>query len=45
MALVDRFLTFATAQPQPYTVPPQDLRISLRRLPALPEDRMLVTLA
>jgi fatty-acid peroxygenase len=45
MALIDRFLTFATAQPQPYTLPPQDLRISLRRLPALPEDRLLVTLA
>ena len=43
IALIDRFLAFATADPQPYSVPPQDLRISLRRLPALPEDRMLVT--
>jgi fatty-acid peroxygenase len=43
IALIDRFLAFAAADPQPYSVPPQDLRISLRRLPALPEDRMLVT--
>ncbi|MFE6256182.1 cytochrome P450 [Agromyces sp. NPDC057865] len=45
IALMERFLEFATADPAPYTVPPQDLRISLRRIPALPQDRMLVTLA
>ncbi len=44
VALMERFLEWAAAEPAAYTVPPQDLRISLRRIPALPEDRMLITL-
>lgn len=44
IALMERFVEWATSDPAPYTVPPQDLRISLRRIPALPHDRMLVTL-
>lgn len=42
IALTARFAELLATE-QPFTVPEQDLRISLRRIPALPEDRFLVT--
>lgn len=44
IALTTRFAERIAAN-APFTVPAQDLRISLRRIPALPEDRFLVTFA
>lgn len=42
IALTTRFAERIAAE-EPFTVPAQDLRISLRRIPALPQDRFLVT--
>lgn len=42
IALTARFAEHLATE-APFTVPAQDLRISLRRIPALPEDRFLVT--
>ncbi|WP_350348052.1 cytochrome P450 [Agromyces sp. G08B096] len=43
LAVMETFLELAAADPPPYDVPAQDARISLRKLPALPVDRMRVT--
>ncbi|MEV1131126.1 cytochrome P450 [Agromyces sp. NPDC049794] len=44
IALTTRFAELIAPEP-PFTVPAQDLRISLRRIPALPQDRFLVAFA
>lgn len=44
VAVMTRFLALAAAEPAPYSVPAQDLRISLRRVPALPPGGLRVRL-